>query len=110
MATFRGRVGIAVLNNTLLYATGGAALAEINSSLNISGACPCFTSNSTRWGWVAGGGIEYRFAQNWTARVEALYSDFGTKSVAESSGGFVGYVGKFKNTVTQARVGLNYKW
>lgn len=29
-------------------------------------------------GWTAGGGFEWVFAPNWTARVEYLYYDLGT--------------------------------
>ena len=33
-----------------------------------------------RTGWTFGAGVEYAFAQNWSAFVEYNYLDFGTKS------------------------------
>jgi opacity protein-like surface antigen len=80
--------------------------------LTFAGSCPCYSDNSSRWGWVAGGGIEHMINKNWTARLEALYADFGSKTVAEGSGdpAFSGYTGTFKNTLLQVRAGLNWKW
>src|SRR5437868_2816519 len=38
------------------------------------------TAQSTRSGWVAGGGWEYSFLPSWSAFVEYNYIDIGTKS------------------------------
>jgi opacity protein-like surface antigen len=40
-----------------------------------------FSNDETRTGWVAGGGIEYMFNRNWTAKIEVLYADFGSSDV-----------------------------
>ena len=34
--------------------------------------------SATQVGWTAGGGIEFAFTPNWTAKVEYLYVDFGS--------------------------------
>src|SRR5258707_361218 len=38
------------------------------------------TNSPARTGWAAGGGIEYGFARNWTARVEYLHLDLSDQT------------------------------
>lgn len=38
--------------------------------------------SATKTGWTAGGGIEGALAGNWSAKVEYLYVDLGSQSVA----------------------------
>jgi len=52
-------------------------------------------------GWTAGGGIEYAFTSNWTAKVEYLYVDFPSPNIAG---------GTFKFTDNLIRGGINYKF
>ena len=81
-ASLRGRLGFAA-DRALFYVTGGGALANQNYSL-VSPFAPAFSTNasSTKIGWTLGGGVEYAFAPNWSARVEYRYSDFGKLNVA----------------------------
>jgi outer membrane immunogenic protein len=65
--TVRGRLGYAI-DRLLIYGTGGGAWDVCNDTVNCG-----FTS---AWGWTAGGGLEYAFAQNWTAKIEYLYINF----------------------------------
>ena len=59
--TVRGRVGtIAIHPSLLVYGTGGLAYGG---------------NSSARAGWTAGGGVEWAFASNWSAKVEYLYVD-----------------------------------
>ncbi|MDR3468269.1 MAG: outer membrane beta-barrel protein [Xanthobacteraceae bacterium] len=79
--TGRVRLGYAA-GDFLPYVTGGAAVGEIKGSADL-GACRFTTTcgfDDTRWGWTAGGGLEYRFYMNWSAKVEYLYMDLGTPS------------------------------
>ena len=39
-------------------------------------------------GWVAGGGLDYAFTDNWIIGVEALFYSFGKKQVLAPSFGF----------------------
>lgn len=71
MGTVRGRLGYA-MNNVLFYGTGGLAWAHADSTTN--GA----VRDQFYLGWAAGGGIEYAFNARWSAKVEYLYSEFGT--------------------------------
>jgi outer membrane immunogenic protein len=39
------------------------------------------TTTHTQAGWTAGAGIEWAFADNWTAKVEYLFVDVGSVNV-----------------------------
>jgi outer membrane immunogenic protein len=39
------------------------------------------TTSHTQSGWTAGAGVEWAFADNWTAKVEYLYVNLGNGSV-----------------------------
>jgi outer membrane immunogenic protein len=66
----------------LLYATGGLALAEVDSTFagGLSGGGPLATvrSNPLKVGFAVGGGVEGALDNNWSAKLEALYVDLGT--------------------------------
>jgi outer membrane immunogenic protein len=112
MGTIRGRVGWAV-SRVLLYGTGGVAFAHFSDAW---GYAPIggqdFASNDVRAGWTAGGGLEYMIDRHWTARIEGLYADYGTKTISVvNAGGLSGtYSSSFRHTVTTARAALNWKW
>ncbi|PWB82656.1 MAG: porin family protein [Methylocystaceae bacterium] len=79
--TVRGRVGYAVLPTLLVYGTGGFAYGGGSSRFTYfdSANFSAFSSesNDTRTGWTAGGGVEWAFLPNWSAKVEYLYVDLG---------------------------------
>jgi outer membrane immunogenic protein len=88
LGTVRARVGFLVTPSFLLYATGGLAYgqAKLNSTFTstILGANALtnpfggsFSTSSTRYGYVVGAGAEYKFTQNFSARVEYMYYDLG---------------------------------
>jgi outer membrane immunogenic protein len=79
--TTRARLGQA-FDNYLLYVTGGAAWASIRGSEGNGLAIPPVGAGTqSRYGWTAGAGLETKFAQNWSAKVEYLYVDLGTSRV-----------------------------
>ncbi|MBY6243594.1 outer membrane protein [Methylosinus sp. Sm6] len=64
--TVRGRLGFTLFDSRLLvYGTGGFAYGELNTPW----------TNDTHTGWTAGGGVEWAFLPNWSAKVEYLYTD-----------------------------------
>jgi outer membrane immunogenic protein len=78
LATARGRVGYAV-NNLLFYGTGGYAGAGVTDGIKSSTTNALLvSSSSTRNGWTAGGGLEWGFAPNWSAKFEWLYMKFNS--------------------------------
>jgi outer membrane immunogenic protein len=114
--TVRGRAGIA-FDRVLWYGTGGWAFGErkldgpltsSNAAGVISSTAFSNSSNSTN-GWTVGGGIEWAFWGNWTAKFEYLYIDFGNQgNVAIPNGPFVSTSGHFIDNV--ARAGVNYRF
>ncbi|MGB9116037.1 outer membrane protein [Bradyrhizobium sp.] len=78
--TARARVG-AAMNNWLFYATGGVAFDKSSANGTSIGAVACgaagvlpnCSASSWRPGLAAGLGLEYGFAQNWSAKLEYLY-------------------------------------
>jgi outer membrane immunogenic protein len=84
LVTLRPRVGYAV-DRTLFYATGGLALTDLRYGAtysDTSGQTETASGSKTKVGWIAGAGIEHAFTNNWSAKVEYLYSDFGKQSLA----------------------------
>lgn len=77
LSTFRGRVGY-VRDNWLLYATGGAALANVEN--NLTGSTGQISDSRWHWGWTAGGGVEVKLNKDWSAKLEYLYVGLQDKS------------------------------
>lgn len=134
LATVRGRLGFLVMPNLLVFGTGGFAYGHVNLDTTISqgvvgsGIGSLQTSigtasNTSRMqgGWTLGGGFEWMFASNWTAKVEYLHYDLGSVTsygqiVDIFNGGAVTTL--FVNDVQSTtrfygdivRVGLNYRF
>ncbi len=96
-ATATGRVGYA-WNNLLAYVKGGAAWMDADYSL--AGV----TTGDTRTGWTVGTGLEWGLGNNWSAKVEYNYMDFGndrfTLPVATD----------FDSQVHVVKLGFNYRF
>ena len=104
IATARARAGVA-LNNWLIYATGGAAFIKETASGTAIAGVPCGTAGvlpgcaESHWrpGLAVGGGAEWGFVSNWTAKAEYLYiASAGT--------------GASVDHVHIVRAGINYKF
>jgi outer membrane immunogenic protein len=72
----RLRAGYAI-DRTLLYATGGLALAKADVESDPLG----LDESETFTGWTIGAGIEHAFMENWSGRLEYRYTDFGNKEI-----------------------------
>jgi outer membrane immunogenic protein len=107
LSTFRGRVGYAH-DNWLLYATGGGAVANVDNS--IASAAGQISDNQWHWGWTAGGGVEVKLTQDWSAKVEYLYVGLQDKSYFNPAPS-VAFPGNQRLNLTDhiVRVGVNYK-
>jgi outer membrane immunogenic protein len=97
LASVRGRIGYLVTPAALVYFTGGAAWAKFDyagRSLNETATFIAQTQfTETKPGYVLGGGLEYAFARNWSARAEYLYyhfnnTDAAVTGVPDSTGNF----------------------
>jgi outer membrane immunogenic protein len=108
-ATVRGRAGIA-FDRFLVFGTGGAAHASLtNEFVDTSTLRGSTGRDSGKWGWVAGGGIEYALTNNWTTKFEYLYTRFSEETVPTAPP-VTGYNFSFRDSVAVARVGINYKF
>lgn len=70
-ATLRARAGYA-FDRVMLYGTGGLAVGRVELSL------PGARRRASETGWTIGAGIETMLSENFTARAEYLYTDFGS--------------------------------
>lgn len=113
--TLRARVGFTVMNNLLLYGTGGLAYGGVSSSATLvltpaSDGNYAGATSETKVGWTAGIGGEYAFANNWSVKLEYLYLDLGTTNVRMVDPGrpgtFIDYAFAHRDNIM--RVGVNY--
>ena len=70
-ASVRGRMGL-VHDDTLVFATGGLAFTQIKTQ--------DFGSSNVATGFAVGGGVEHKFAPQWSGKVEYLYANFNSIS------------------------------
>ena len=79
LATIRGRLGVEQ-NGTLFYLTAGGAVGRVElTTINAGGTK--FPGSQTATGWVAGIGLEGKFAATpWNYRVEYMHMDLGTET------------------------------
>jgi outer membrane immunogenic protein len=102
LGTGRGRIGYA-FDRFLPYLTGGAAFANIKGSMTGFGSF-----SGTQTGWTGGGGLEYAFSGNWTAKAEYLYVDLGKGSCDAACSGGNSFDVNFMSHIV--RGGINFKF
>ncbi len=102
--TVRGRVGFAI-DRFLPYVTGGFAYGQVKNK--ITTPVGAFSNDNTQYGWTLGGGLEYAFTNNWTAKIEYLYVDLEKESLNIPGGVFNSNV---ETKFSVVRAGLNYKF
>jgi high affinity Mn2+ porin len=137
--TLRARVGVTATPDTLLYATGGLALAGISHVGTISGAsltpvvdengAPALDANTnpittrgsntaglfdqtTKLGWAAGVGVETHLIGNLSGKIEYLHMNFATDSVSTGNPNNATPLALgLHSRITDdiVRVGLNYR-
>ena len=111
------------LNNWLFYVTGGLAAAKLNGAFvftdTFATANESAVLSGTRWGAVAGFGVENGFAGGWSIKGEVLYTSFtgisGSSNNLTAFAPAVAFPGNvFSHSVDFkaliARVGLNYRF
>jgi outer membrane immunogenic protein len=106
VATLTSRIGYA-WDRWMLYGKGGVAWANTNFGTDLFTFPILLSSDKTRTGWVLGVGVEYAFWDNWTAKLEYNYMDFGSENFV-----FVGFPVGFNvdNNVQTVKFGINYKF
>ena len=119
--TLRLRGGV-VVDNVLIYITGGGIFADINHSFavtdNIGGVftTEAFSNSNTQWGWTVGAGAEWQFLNNWSLKGEFLYASFQKNSetfnstFAVNNGNSAAKTFDFQDTLLIGRLGVNYRF
>jgi len=104
LATVRGRAGYA-FDRILFYGTGGGAFGNVQG-----GAIAGPFATGTQAGWTGGGGVEFAFTPNLTAKVEYLYVDLGNLNCAVAICGGPATGRSLNLTENIVRAGVNFKF
>jgi len=108
LGSVTGRVGY-TWGPALLYVKGGYAYSDYSQSLTLLGVPQVFALNSSHHdGYTVGAGLEYMFAQNWSAKVEYQYYDFGKTNFVTPA--VLTAFGSARNDEHTIKAGLNYRF
>lgn len=99
--TIRARLGYA-FDRVLPYITAGVAYGKTDF-----GSIYGVSTSETNWGWTIGGGVEYAFTNNITAKLEYLYVDLDGSTYTIPS--TLGSIQADTNT-SVLKAGVNYKF
>jgi outer membrane immunogenic protein len=113
-ASLTGRFGYA-FGPWLVYGRGGVAWAktEVHDFGQFFIPTIDVRGDSTDAGWTLGAGLEYAFAQSWSARIEYDYFDFGENTFTlsgTSTGGPTTLRASLKQHFSVVKVGINYRF
>jgi outer membrane immunogenic protein len=109
LGSVTGRLGYS-WGPALLYAKGGYAWKDGNNiNASVNGVAAGFvTDGSHKDGYTVGGGLEYMFAPNWSAKAEYQYYNFGNTTFATGPADIAGRT--FRNDEHTVKVGVNYRF
>jgi outer membrane immunogenic protein len=109
LGSVTGRLGY-TWGPALLYAKGGYAWrGNDNIGVSVASVPTAFTtSGNQKNGYTVGGGLEYMFAPNWSAKAEYQYYNFGSTTFTSGPANIVG--AKFRDDEHTVKVGVNYRF
>jgi outer membrane immunogenic protein len=108
IASITARVGY-TWGPGLAYIKGGYAYSDNNDTLTFAGVPVGFALDKNhRDGYTVGAGVEYMFAQNWSAKIEYQYYDFGKTNFVMPVA-LTGF-GSTRNDEHTVKAGLNYRF
>lgn len=127
IGTVRGRVGYLVMPTLLAYGTAGFAYGGVSSTVylatsgnNGTGGGGSLSYANTQSGWTAGGGLEWMFAPNWSAKAEYLYyslsNGYASTTIADTVSGTsawaygVGASRSYNGNIVRAGVNYHINW
>jgi outer membrane immunogenic protein len=110
-STLRARVGFTA-DSTLIYATGGLALADVDYTVSGSNGVNSFSSSSSsiETGYAVGGGVEWAISPEWSMKTEYLYVDLGDKTLTTPGSAAGTFSTKTETEFHTVRLGLNYQF
>ena len=116
LVTARGKLGMTWWDKSMVYVTGGAAWAKIDTSEFLIGAQTGtgHQESNTRTGWTVGAGYEYALGYGWSIKGEYLYvkfDDYTTFTTPPFGGAGLNIAPRsvklYDNVI---RAGMNYKF
>jgi len=108
LGSVTGRIGY-TWGPALLYVKGGYAYSDNRETLVLAGVPQAFAfDHNHRDGYTVGAGLEYMFAQNWSAKAEYQYYDFGSTQFVNPAA--LAPFGSFRNDEHTVKVGINYRF
>jgi outer membrane immunogenic protein len=113
-STARVRAGW-VRDRWMIFVAGGLATGRVESStatgfVGVPGAVFTGADDDFRFGWTAGGGVEYALAQDWFVRAEYLYVDLGKYSYTSFGPAPLTWRTEVDTQFHVARVALSYRF
>jgi outer membrane immunogenic protein len=109
LGSVTGRLGY-TWGPALFYGKGGYAFRD-NTAIGVSVGgvpVPSATTGGQKNGYTVGGGLEYMFAPNWSAKAEYQYYDFGTTTFTAGPPAVVG--ARLKDDEHSVKLGVNYRF
>jgi outer membrane immunogenic protein len=107
IATVRARLGYA-WDRWLVYGTAGWAVARVKAE--DLGLLTGASETQTVGGWAGGAGVEWAFAQNWSAKFEYLYIGLDTKTFFNPNPNPLGVPHAVSLNNNIYRIGFNYRF
>lgn len=105
LASATGRIGYAH-DDLLFYVKGGGAWESVKYLETAVGAAPLQSITDTRSGYTVGAGIEYGLTENFSAKLEYDFYDFGTQNYNFNLATPL----SISSQVHQVLVGINYRF
>jgi outer membrane immunogenic protein len=107
LGSVTGRIGY-TWGPALLYVKGGYAYSDHSQNVTLNGGPAAFGVNGgDHDGYTVGAGLEYMFAQNWSAKIEYQYYDFGRTRFNVAP---LDVFGSIRNDEHTVKAGLNYRF
>ena len=79
LGSVTGRAGFA-MDAALIYAKGGYAWANNKATISAPALGITSSDSQTHSGYTLGGGVEYMFAPNWSAKGEYMFTSLGSEN------------------------------
>lgn len=102
MSSLRGRVGMTIIPQMMIFATLGGAYADANYSVTGPGGS---SRDVDLWGWQVGAGAEVALDPNWSLRFDYQYTDF-TEETLRFPGGDL----KVEPDINTVRGSVSYRF
>ncbi|CAN5269870.1 porin family protein [soil metagenome] len=110
LASVTGRLGY-TWGPGLIYAKGGVAFRDDGGfGFTVANLATPFVLGRETTGWTVGGGLEYMFAPNWSAKIEYQYYDFDRTSFSTVAGSTTPVAFSYKDDLHTVKVGVNYRF